>query len=69
MIPTLVGGNTTPLALHALVLCLLVLCLVFSAASVLIAVYNSVSNPYETYVGPPGIYFCNSLSGGWHAFI
>ncbi|KAG8009217.1 Clarin-3 [Nibea albiflora] len=54
--------TVTPLALHALSLCLLVLCLVFSAASILISLYNSVSNPYQTYMGPIGIYACSSLS-------
>lgn len=58
-----IGG--TPLALHSLVLCLLVLCFLFSAASILISLYNSVSNPYETYMGPMGIYTSSSLSGGW----
>lgn len=58
-----IGG--APLALHSLVLCLLVLCFVSSAASILISLYNSVSNPYETYMGPVGIYVSSSLSGGW----
>ncbi|CAG01029.1 unnamed protein product [Tetraodon nigroviridis] len=58
-----IGG--APLALHSLVLCLLVLCFLFSAVSILISLYNSVSNPYETYMGPVGIYVSSSLSGGW----
>lgn len=58
-----IGG--TPLALHALVLCLLVLCFLFSAASILTSLYNSVSNPYETYMGPMGIYVSSSISGEW----
>lgn len=59
----LVEIGSTPLVLHALVVSLLVLCLVFSAANILISIYNSVSNPYETYMGPVGIYTCSSLSG------
>ncbi|XP_051273638.1 clarin-3 [Dicentrarchus labrax] len=61
VIPKLVETGVTPVVLHALALCLLVLCLVFSAASILISLYNSVSNPYETYMGPVGIYACSSL--------
>ncbi|XP_059181325.1 clarin-3 [Centropristis striata] len=49
-------------ALYGLVLCLLALCLLFSACSILISLYNSVSNPYETYMGPIGLYVCSSLS-------
>lgn len=65
VIPTLAKKEVhevTSLVLHALVVCLLSLCLVFSAVSILISVYNSVSNPYETYVGPQAIYFCNSFN-------
>uniref|UniRef100_A0A3Q3WZE2 Uncharacterized protein n=1 Tax=Mola mola TaxID=94237 RepID=A0A3Q3WZE2_MOLML len=62
MFPMLVEIGSTPLVLHALVVSLLVLCLVFSAANILISIYNSVSNPYETYMGPVGIYTCGSLS-------
>lgn len=59
-----IGG--APLALHALVMSLLALCFLFSAVSILISLYNSVSNPYETYLGPRGIYASSSLSGGCH---
>lgn len=55
-----VGG--APIILHALSLLLLVLCLLCSAGSILISLYNSVSNPYETYMGPIGFYTCSSLS-------
>ncbi|XP_056153647.1 clarin-3 [Lampris incognitus] len=54
------GG--VPVVLHGVVLCLVVLCLLFSAGSILVSLYNSVSNPYETYMGPIGVYTCNSLS-------
>ncbi|XP_026207753.1 clarin-3 [Anabas testudineus] len=60
--PALTTKGGTPIALHGLVLCLLGLCLLFSACTILISLYNSVSNPYETYMGPVGIYTCSSLS-------
>ncbi|XP_034426175.1 clarin-3 [Hippoglossus hippoglossus] len=63
VVPKLIEmGSDVPVALHALVLCLLALCLLFSACSILISLYNAVSNPYETYMGPMGIYVCSSLS-------
>ncbi|CAL8282690.1 unnamed protein product [Merluccius merluccius] len=55
-----VGG--APQILHGLCVLLLVLCLVCSAGSILISLYNSISNPYETYMGPIGIYACNAGS-------
>lgn len=62
VIPTLteIGGAAS--ALHILVVLLLVLCLLFSAGTILITLYNSVSNPYETYMGPIGVYTCSSVS-------
>lgn len=62
VIPTLIETGGTPVILQILVLCLLALCLLFSAVSILISLYNSVSNPYETYMGPVGVYTCSSLS-------
>ncbi|XP_053269983.1 clarin-3 [Pleuronectes platessa] len=63
VVPRLIEiDGAVPVALHTLVLCLLALCLLFSAGSILIGIYNSVSNPYETYMGPMGIYVCSSLS-------
>ncbi|KAM7370637.1 hypothetical protein PAMP_010166 [Pampus punctatissimus] len=60
--PELIETGVAPLILHAAVLCMLVLCLLFSALSILISLYNSVSNPYETYMGPVGVYVCSSIS-------
>lgn len=51
-----------PVILYALVVLMLTLCMVSSAGSILIALYNSVSNPYETYMGPIGLYVCSALS-------
>ncbi|XP_071764058.1 clarin-3 [Centroberyx gerrardi] len=60
--PQLGMAGGAPVILHGLAVLLLVLCLLFSAGSILIALYNSVSNPYETYMGPVGFYACSSLS-------
>ncbi|XP_013862511.1 clarin-3 [Austrofundulus limnaeus] len=60
--PKLKQTGTVPLALHGLSVGLLVACLLFSALSILISLYNSVSNPYQTYMGPVGVYTCSSLS-------
>ncbi|XP_020500371.2 clarin-3 [Labrus bergylta] len=60
--PKLVEAGGAPVILYGLVLGLLALCLLFSACSILISLYNSVSNPYETYMGPVGMYACSSLS-------
>ncbi|XP_071319795.1 clarin-3 [Trachinotus anak] len=62
VIPKLIEIGVTPGVLYALVVCLLALCLLFSACTILISLYNSVSNPYETYMGPVGIYACSSIS-------
>ncbi|XP_028287457.1 clarin-3 [Parambassis ranga] len=61
VIPKLRETGTTNLVLYALVVSLLALCLLFSAVSILISLYNAVSNPYETYMGPIGVYTCSSL--------
>ncbi|XP_036427974.1 clarin-3 [Colossoma macropomum] len=55
-----IGGAA--IALQGLVLGLLVLALVGSAGSILITLYNSISNPYETYMGPIGLFVCGGLS-------
>lgn len=56
-----IGG--AGVALHAMVVVLLVVALVASAGSILITLYNTISNPYETYMGPIGLYVCSGLSG------
>ncbi|XP_036376741.1 clarin-3 [Megalops cyprinoides] len=55
-----VGG--APLILHGIIIGLLALSLLSSACTILITLYNSVSNPYETYMGPLGVYTCSSIS-------
>lgn len=66
MLPELVETGNAPVVLYMLAVALLCLCLVFSASSILISIYNSVSNPYETYMGPVGVYVCSSLSSMSH---
>ncbi|KAL7869561.1 hypothetical protein AOLI_G00135490 [Acnodon oligacanthus] len=55
-----IGGAA--FTLQVLVVFLLVLALVGSAGSILITLYNSISNPYETYMGPIGLFVCSGLS-------
>lgn len=54
------GG--APIALHGLVIALLAFALLGSACSILVTLYNSFSNPYETYMGPLGLYTCSGFS-------
>lgn len=58
-----------PVILCALVVLFLVVSLLCSACNVLIALYNSVSNPYETYMGPIGLYVCSSISACLSALV
>ncbi|XP_043109167.1 clarin-3 [Puntigrus tetrazona] len=51
-----------PIILHGLVVILLSLALLGSAGSILVTLYNSFSNPYQTYLGPIGLYTCSGLS-------
>ncbi|XP_029953694.1 clarin-3 [Salarias fasciatus] len=62
VVPTLIDIGGASSALHILVVFLLVLSLLFSAGNILISLYNSVANPYETYMGPIGVYTCCSVS-------
>lgn len=62
VIPQLLESEVTPAALQITLVFLLVLCLLCSAGTILVSLYNSVSNPYETYMGPIGIYTCSSIS-------
>ncbi|XP_056325554.1 clarin-3 [Danio aesculapii] len=51
-----------PVILHGLVVILLAMALLGSAGSILVTLYNSFSNPYQTYMGPVGLYACSGLS-------
>lgn len=55
-------NSGAPVILYAVVVFSLVVCMATSALSILIAFYNSVSNPYQTYLGPMGVYVCSSIS-------
>ncbi|XP_066518955.1 clarin-3 [Hoplias malabaricus] len=55
-----IGGAAV--ALQGLVVGLLSLSLLGSAGSILITLYNTVSNPYETYMGPIGLFACSGMS-------
>ncbi|XP_065118878.2 clarin-3 [Paramisgurnus dabryanus] len=57
---TKMGG--APVVLHVLVVALLAFAILGSAGSILITLYNSFSNPYETYMGPIGLYACSGFS-------
>ncbi|KAK6487344.1 clarin-3-like [Huso huso] len=49
-------------SLHITVITCLCLGLLGSICSFGITLYNSFSNPYETYLGPIGVYVCSSVS-------
>ncbi|XP_023686775.1 clarin-3 isoform X1 [Paramormyrops kingsleyae] len=55
-----IGGP--PLILHSLVISLLLVSLITSAGTIFITFYNSVSNPYQTHLGPSGVYTCCACS-------
>ncbi|XP_062381737.1 clarin-3 [Sardina pilchardus] len=50
------------LIIQYIVIALLILSLIGSAGSILITLYNSASNPYQTYMGPVGLYACAGFS-------
>ncbi|MBN3299030.1 CLRN3 protein, partial [Amia calva] len=54
------GG--APNILHNMVIAFIILSLISSALSFIITMYNSVSNPFETYMGPLGLYTTSSIS-------
>ncbi|XP_077482665.1 clarin-3 [Stigmatopora argus] len=60
--PKLAETPGIPVVLHGVSVCLLILCLLSSALSILISLYNSVSNPYLTYMGPVGVYATSGTS-------
>ncbi|XP_077595478.1 clarin-3 [Stigmatopora nigra] len=60
--PKLAATLGIPVVLHGVSVCFLILCLLSSALSILISLYNSVSNPYVTYMGPVGVYATSGTS-------
>ncbi|XP_004479384.1 clarin-3 isoform X2 [Dasypus novemcinctus] len=53
--------NSSQRTLHLLVVLLLVLALATSLLSSGFTFYNSISNPYQTFLGPLGVYIWNGL--------
>lgn len=56
-------NNSSSKTLHSVVLVFLALGLFSSLLSAGFTFYNSVSNPYQTFLGPMGVYTWSGLSG------
>ncbi|XP_048360963.1 clarin-3 [Sphaerodactylus townsendi] len=56
-------NNGTVKSLNIMIIFLLVLSLLSSFLSAGFTCYNAVSNPYQTFLGPIGVYTWNSISG------
>lgn len=56
-------NNSSQKSLHLVAILLLILSLVASVLSSVFTFYNSISNPYQTFLGPMGVYTWNGLSG------
>ncbi|XP_008830349.1 clarin-3 [Nannospalax galili] len=57
--------NSSQKSLHWVVIIFLVLSLVASLLSSSFTFYNSISNPYQTFLGPVGVYTWNGLSASF----
>ncbi|XP_063162228.1 clarin-3 [Candoia aspera] len=55
--------NTTMKTFNGVIIFLLVLTLLSSFLSSGFTCYNAISNPYQTFLGPIGVYTWNSISG------
>ncbi|XP_004265760.1 clarin-3 [Orcinus orca] len=55
-------SSSSPKTLHLVVILFLVLSLFTSLLSSVFTFYNSFSNPYQTFLGPMGVYTWNGLS-------
>ncbi|XP_007173361.2 clarin-3 [Balaenoptera acutorostrata] len=55
-------NNSSPKTLHLVVILFLVLSLLTSLLSSGFTFYNTVSNPYQTFLGPMGVYTWSGLS-------
>ncbi|KAM5243474.1 clarin-3 [Hipposideros larvatus] len=58
-------SNSSPKTLHSVVILFLVLSLSTSLLSSGFSFYNSVSNPYQTFLGPIGVYTWSGLSASF----
>uniref|UniRef100_A0A8C3WXX1 Clarin 3 n=1 Tax=Catagonus wagneri TaxID=51154 RepID=A0A8C3WXX1_9CETA len=55
-------NNSSQKTLHSVTILFLVLSLLMSLLSAGLTLYNSVSNPYQTFLGPSGVYTWSGLS-------
>lgn len=55
-------SNSSQKSLHLVAILFLILSLAASVLSSVFTFYNSISNPYQTFLGPVGIYTWNGLS-------
>lgn len=58
-------GNSSQKTLHLVAILFLVLSLGTSVLSSIFTFYNSISNPYQTFLGPMGVYTWNGLSASF----
>lgn len=56
-------SNSSQKSLHLVAILFLILSLAASVLSSVFTFYNSISNPYQTFLGPMGVYTWNGLSG------
>ncbi|GAB1292823.1 Clarin-3 [Apodemus speciosus] len=55
-------SNSSQKSLHLVAILFLILSLAASVLSTVFTFYNSISNPYQTFLGPMGVYTWNGLS-------
>ncbi|XP_028727852.1 clarin-3 [Peromyscus leucopus] len=58
-------GNSSQKSLHLVAIIFLILSLGASVLSSVFTFYNSISNPYQTFLGPMGVYTWNGLSASF----
>ncbi|XP_036040804.1 clarin-3 [Onychomys torridus] len=58
-------GNSSQKSLHLVAVIFLILSLGASILSSVFTFYNSISNPYQTFLGPTGVYTWNGLSASF----
>ncbi|XP_021078117.1 clarin-3 [Mus pahari] len=58
-------NNSSQKSLHLVAILLLILSLAASVLSSVFTFYNSISNPYQTFLGPMGVYTWNGLSASF----
>ncbi|XP_052030387.1 clarin-3 [Apodemus sylvaticus] len=58
-------SNSSQKSLHLVAILFLILSLAASVLSSVFTFYNSISNPYQTFLGPMGVYTWNGLSASF----